>query len=125
MTEAGPDDIGPDGTVRLRCYLPVANSLWFFAGCQGRTGCGHVAPIGVRAALRIMGSGEATVGKPGQRLRCSRCGNRQVGVTVQPDTRTAEAIEHDGPAPEMWAGLPTRQVGCGGDSPATAARGEA
>ncbi len=32
MTEAAPDDIGPDGTVRLRCYLPMANSLWFFAG---------------------------------------------------------------------------------------------
>ena len=25
MTEADPDDIGPDGTVRLRCYLPSAN----------------------------------------------------------------------------------------------------
>ena len=58
-----PDAIGPDGTVRLRCYLPMANSLWFFAGCQGRQGCGHSAPIGVRAALRIMGSGEATVGE--------------------------------------------------------------
>jgi hypothetical protein len=23
MTEADPDDIGPDGTVRLRCYLPM------------------------------------------------------------------------------------------------------
>ena len=31
-----PDAIGPDGTVRLRCYLPSANSLWFSAGCQGR-----------------------------------------------------------------------------------------
>jgi hypothetical protein len=41
--------------VRLRCYLPLANSLWFFAGCQGRQGCGHVAPIGVRAAIRLVG----------------------------------------------------------------------
>jgi hypothetical protein len=57
------DDIGPDGTVRLRCYLPMANSVWFSAGCQGRQGCGHIVPIGVRAALRIMGSGEATVGE--------------------------------------------------------------
>jgi hypothetical protein len=54
MTEADP--IGPGGTVRLRCYLPSANSLWLSAGCQGRQGCGHVAPIGVQAALRIMGS---------------------------------------------------------------------
>ena len=104
MTATNLDDIGPDGTVRLRCYLPLANSLWLFAGCQGRQGCGHVAPIGVRAALRIMGSGEATVGELGRRLRCSQCGNRQIGVTVQPDTRTAEVIERDGPAPETQLG---------------------
>jgi hypothetical protein len=35
MIEADPDAIGPDGTVRLCCYLPSANSLWFFASCQG------------------------------------------------------------------------------------------
>jgi hypothetical protein len=98
------DDIGPDGTVRLRCYLPMANSVWFSAGCQGRQGCGHIVPIGVRAALRIMGSGEATVGELGQRLRCSRCSNRQIGITVQPDTRTAEVIKRDGPAPETQLG---------------------
>jgi hypothetical protein len=28
-----PDDIGPDGTVRLRCYLPSANSVRFSANC--------------------------------------------------------------------------------------------
>ena len=33
-----PDAIGPDGTVRLRCYLPLTDSLWFSAGCQGRAG---------------------------------------------------------------------------------------
>ena len=89
MTAADLDDIGPDGTVRLRCYLPSADTVWFSAGCQGRQGCGHSAPIGVRAALRIMGSGEATVGELERRLRCSQCGNRQIGVMVQPDTRTA------------------------------------
>jgi hypothetical protein len=106
MTASNPDDIGPDGTVRLRCYLPLEKSLWFFAGCQGPTGCGHAAPISVRAAIQIMGSGKATVGELGRRLLCSRCGNRQIGVTVQPDTRTAEAIERDGPAPETRAWLP-------------------
>ena len=105
MTEIDPDAIGPDGTVRLRCYLPLEHSLWFFAGCQGRKGCGHTAPIGIRAAVRFMGSSEATVCELGQRLRCSRCGNRQIGVTVQPDTRTAEAIERNGPAPETRARL--------------------
>jgi hypothetical protein len=51
MTEADPDDIGPDGTVRLRCYLPQADTVWFSAGCQGRRGCGHSAPIGIRAKV--------------------------------------------------------------------------
>jgi hypothetical protein len=88
MTEAAPDAIGPDGTVRLRCYLPLADSLWFFAGFQGRKGCGHVAPISVQAAIQIMGSGEATVEELGRRLRCSRCGNRHIGITVQPRPET-------------------------------------
>ena len=104
MSEA--DAIGPDGTVRLRCYLPLADTHWFSAGCSGWDSCGHLAPISVRAAIQIMGSGEATVGELGRRLRCSRCGKRQIGVTVQPDTRTAEAIERNGPAPETRAGLP-------------------
>src|SRR4051794_29415003 len=46
-----PDAIGPDGTVRLRAYLPMADSLWFSAGCQGRQGCGHSAPLGIRGAI--------------------------------------------------------------------------
>jgi len=61
MTKTDPDDIGPDGRVQLRCYLTMADLLWFAAGCQGRQSCGHAAPIGVRAAIRLMGSGEATV----------------------------------------------------------------
>ena len=61
MTD-NPDAIGPNGTVRLRCYLPLENSLWFFAGCQGRAGCGHTAPISVKpdldSAFRNVVSGE-------------------------------------------------------------------
>jgi len=34
-----------------------------------------------------------------------RCGNRQIEVKVQPDTRTAEAIERNGPVPETRARL--------------------
>jgi hypothetical protein len=103
MTEADPDAIGPDGTVRLRCYLPMANSVWHSVGCEDEAGCGHSAPIGIQAAIRLMGP-EATVRQLARRLRCCRCGNRQIGVTVQPDTRTAEVIERDGPAPETQLG---------------------
>ena len=106
MTKTDPDEIGPDGRVRLRCYLPSANSLWFAAGCQGRQGCGHSAPIGIRAAIQFTGSAEATVGDLERRLRCSRCGNRKVGVTVHPDTRPHEMRESEGPRPETRAGLP-------------------
>jgi hypothetical protein len=100
-----PDDIGPDGRVRLRCYLPSANSLWLSAGCQGRQGCGHSAPTGIRAAIALMGP-EATVGELERRMRCSRCGNRQVGIVLQPDTRPPEIRESEGPRPETRAGPP-------------------
>ncbi|WP_380070639.1 hypothetical protein [Dankookia sp. GCM10030260] len=36
MTEAAPDAIGPDGRVRLRCYLTMAHSVWLAANCDGR-----------------------------------------------------------------------------------------
>jgi hypothetical protein len=106
MTTGDPDAIGPDGTVRLRCYLPLANTLWFSAGCEGRQGCGHVTPISVRAGIRLMGTGEATVGQLERWLRCGRCGNRQVGIVIAPDTRSAATREHEGLAPETRAGLP-------------------
>ena len=44
---ADPDAIGPDGTVRLCCYLPQADTVWFLAGC------GHVAPFGIRGVIRL------------------------------------------------------------------------
>jgi hypothetical protein len=105
MTKAAPDDIGLDGTVRLRCYLPSANSIWFSASCDGPAGCGHVAPISVRAAIRLMGA-EATVRQLARRLRCSRCGGRQVGIVLQPGTRPPAVRESEGPRPETRAGLP-------------------
>ena len=52
MTETDPDAIGPDGTVRLRCYLPSADTVWLSASCDGPASCGHVAPIGIQAAIR-------------------------------------------------------------------------
>ena len=38
MTEADTDAIGPDGTVRLRCYLPMVDSVWLSAGYEGLAG---------------------------------------------------------------------------------------
>ena len=43
MTEADANTIGPDGTVRLRCYILIANSVWFSADCGSqayRSCCG-------------------------------------------------------------------------------------
>jgi hypothetical protein len=82
-----PDAISPDGTVQLRSYLPSADTVWFSADCDGLAGCGHVAPIGIRAAIRLMGSEEATI--------------RQL-------ERPHAVRESEGPPPEMRAGLPVR-----------------
>jgi hypothetical protein len=100
-----PDAIGPDGTVRLRCYLPLAERLCLSAGCKGRAGCGHVARVSIRAAIGFMGSGEATVGEFARHLRCSQCGNREVDVVIQPETRSAAAQKYEGPATAARAGL--------------------
>jgi hypothetical protein len=98
-----PDAVGPDGTVRLRRYLPLADSYWFSAGREGLDGYGHTTPIGVAAAIRIMGSGDTTVGQLAQHLRCDRCGNHQVGIVLRSDPRPAWVREHEGPAPETQA----------------------
>jgi hypothetical protein len=95
-----PDAIGPDGTVRLRRYLRHADFHWFSAGCPD---CGQLAPIGVRPAIDIMGSGEATVGQLARRLQCGRCGGRRVGITIAADRRPPEVIQRDGPPPETRA----------------------
>jgi hypothetical protein len=95
-----PDAIGPDGRVRLRRYLPHERMHWFSAGCPD---CGQVAPIGVKPAIEIMGGGEATVGQLERRLRCGRCGERRVGITIASDPRPAEIIARDRPPPESRA----------------------
>jgi hypothetical protein len=79
------DAVGPDGTVRLRRYLPLADSYWFSVRCEGLDGCGHARPIGVTVAIRILGSGNATVGQLAQHLRCSQCSNHQVGIVLRSD----------------------------------------
>jgi hypothetical protein len=90
-----PDAIGPDGTVRLRCYARHPNSIWFAAGCPD---CGRPAPIGVRPAIAIMGSGEASVGQLGRRVQ----------IHIAADTRPPEVRNREGPLPQT-RGDPRRQ----------------
>jgi hypothetical protein len=92
---ADPDPIGEDGTVRLRCYLPLADTHWFNAGCKG---CGHAAPVSVQAAVQAMGTADATVGELARRLRCSGCGGRRVGIVVSADSRPAWVRQREGMA---------------------------
>jgi len=40
--------------VRLRCYLPIADSHWFSAGCLG---CQRLKPIGVHGAIAAVAAG--------------------------------------------------------------------
>lgn len=95
-------NLGEDGYVLLRAYLPLADSMWFTAGC-GR--CGRTVPISVAAAVAMLPAPGATVGWLNRRLRCSSCGNRRVSVTICPDVRSAEAQQRDGPLPETRAGV--------------------
>ena len=87
--------LGDDGTVFLREYLPLAESLWFSLFCQP---CGRVEPVSVHTALRLVGAG-GTVGRLRSRARCQAC-RGPMGLTVSTDARPHEAMEKDGPAPE-------------------------
>ena len=92
-----PDDIGPDGAVRLRCYLPLADRAWLSGTCRG---CGRGITAGFQAATDLMGSAEATIGAFQRRLRCRQCGERQVSFLISPDTRPADVRLADGPLPQ-------------------------
>ena len=99
MSDAG-DGLGPDGSVYLDRYLPLADATWFSADCR----CGALRPIGVRATIAAAGPG-ATVLSLARRLRCRACRQRTVQITISPDVRPAEAVRADGPRPETLAGL--------------------
>jgi hypothetical protein len=91
-----PSDLGPDGSVRLRAYLPLVNSHWFSGHCRG---CGRGVTVGVEAAIALMGTGMETVGGLSRRLTCLACSCR-VSLVVAPDTRPAEAVAQEGPRRE-------------------------
>ena len=52
------DSLGPDGSVQLRVYAPLARTSWVSACCAK---CQRIAALSVPAAIAAMGSGEATV----------------------------------------------------------------
>jgi hypothetical protein len=90
------DSLGPDGFVRLRCYLPATNTMWFAGSCSG---CSRSVTIGIEAAIDLMGSADATVGELAARLRCRPCG-RRISLQVMADSRSPEARRDEGRLPE-------------------------
>lgn len=66
--------------------------------------CGLIALLSVQAAVQIMGS--ATRQSGARTAPCTAAAAAiDKGVTVQPDTCIAKAIERNGPVPETRAGL--------------------
>lgn len=100
MPSGEGDGLGSDGSVYLHRYLPLADALWFSAGCR----CGALRPIGVRPAIAAAGSGETVMGLAG-RLRCRDCGRRAVQISISADARPSELRQAEGPAPETRARL--------------------
>ena len=94
------DGLGPDGSVYLHRYLPLADAMWFSASCR----CGALRPIGVRAAIAAAGPGAAVLGLASW-LRCRDCGRREVQISINPDTRPSELRQAEGPALETRAGV--------------------
>ncbi|WP_043342662.1 hypothetical protein [Belnapia moabensis] len=69
----------------------------YFAGCCGT--CPRTILIGVEAATGMMGSGAATVGELGRRLKCGWC-NTRVDLQIAVDSRSLDWIEREGWLPE-------------------------
>src|SRR3954454_19186010 len=107
--KADSGSIGEDGRVRLRAYLPLAKTHWLSAGCCGLRGCQRIVPIGVAEAIRLMGTGEATVGQLERRLRCSACGGREIKIHTAVDPRPPEVREREGRMRETRATLGRRE----------------
>ncbi len=75
-------------------------------GCGGAHGCHRLAHLGIAEAIRLIGSGDATVGQLARRLLCGACGGREkIYVQIATDPRPAEVREREGPRPETRATL--------------------
>ena len=99
-----PDPTGPDGYVKLRGYESLSAAHCFGVTCAGPGECSHAALLDVPAAIRLMGTGEATVGDLRRRLRCGKCGGRRISVVVRSDPRPAWARKPERPMLVSTAG---------------------
>lgn len=95
-------DIGDDGYVRLRAYRPISKTHFFSASC---TRCGRSRSLSVERAIALLGGDDTqTVGNLGSRLRCSGCNTKGISVQVASDSRSPEAIAHEGLLPVIANG---------------------
>ncbi|MBP0447723.1 hypothetical protein J8J14_23510 [Roseomonas sp. SSH11] len=102
---ADDDAIGPDGYVRLRCYVPLQDTTFFSLFCSEPKGCGRVASSSVGRAISLMGGdGNRTTQEFAARLRCAECGNRRIEVRVSIDPRTHETRLREGLLSEVRDG---------------------
>ena len=73
------EGLGPDGSVYLHRDLPLADAMWFSAGCR----CGALRPIGVRPAIAAASPGSTVLGLA-RWLRCRACINNSAAPKVRP-----------------------------------------
>lgn len=108
-------EVGRDGYVRLRAYLRHADSQYLSACCAGRQGCGRVVDLSIARAIEVMGGdGSRTVRELGQRLRCSRCGGRDIRVSLGVDTRPEPLRQAEGSLRVFRDGMAVKEDQHGG-----------
>lgn len=91
-------DLGEDGYVRLRAYLPLARTTWISFACCG---CGHDATLSIAAAIEKARSAAVTVDGLARHLRCARCGRKHPLGQIAVDGRPQETIAREGLHPNV------------------------
>jgi hypothetical protein len=89
--------------VRIGRYLRHAETMWLALSCCGARGCQRDVPLGIPAAVALVGP-DCTVRRLAGRLRCSACGGREARVMICADPH-AHAIRERGALPETRATL--------------------
>jgi hypothetical protein len=97
------DALGEDGSVRIGHYLRHAETMWLSLSCCGERGCQRDVPLGIPAAVALVGPHCAVRGLA-RRLRCSACGGRDARVMLCADP-CGHAVNANGARPETRATL--------------------